>query len=852
MAIIPVSRDDIENFTIVTTPRRTFAFSSGSFGQRVTGSIRIYPRFSEVNQKSTDEPVATGPLKDKNFLNEYEGINSAVRQIRFGSNSSNNATGKLENYFGLVSSASIKFNHTSSIERFSPLDFYTDNEPISRYTMAKNTVKDVLMPHYRTSYPNANWSYTNYHSLNFFTVSKTSQTIPTSSVLIYPNIQNKQLPVQAGHVSGTYCLSGAFTFDFYINPRYQTDSLDTGHFKAGTIFHLSSSYALSLVTGSSKGPTGAPDGFRLQLQLSHSADISPSHAVQGSYPSNLVFLSDDNCLSWNKWHHVVVRWGTNSINDGTGSFVIDGIEKGYFVVPSGTINPRSTAGKSNPDALCIGNFYEGTNTGLSSQAYFFTYNIARANGTQFLLSGAAYSNIDQPAAYSFNHPLKAEVHNLNIRRKYLFNDQIAFSSSLGVGGDANNQNLFAFCLPPFFVQESAIRRKHKTTQGGVLQTPYHTISGTTDDPFNVSMAFGVNGHYINLENFTRDFTNVQYPRLIDLTGSAQSAAGQQTVNANRALYASPGVSKRNLTILPCDNGNFEPNYELLRSERYIDKYRTISGSIIDWSAIYLDDLLSSKSFVVNSSDPSSQTFVSWSQDLYGATPSQPGVNIGPKLQNFYNQVDAQLSSSTSDANFNRGVLKGLPLPIYQSLRDASSNQVTIFNISNLYYGRRIQPGSFTLTDASISGSEGAVKITLKDDSLGGLYRADALTKHSIQNCVGNIFYDEGIVLIKNPHLFFFGKQQYEMSFKGISNIYSTKYEILAGSSQLNSSSNSSYARQKDAMRPSGDPADKSGFIYITGINLHDENMNIVARTKLAQPIIKRVSDKVLFKIAIDM
>jgi hypothetical protein len=186
------------------------------------------------------------------------------------------------------------------------------------------------------------------------------------------------------------------------------------------------------------------------------------------------------------------------------------------------------------------------------------------------------------------------------------------------------------------------------------------------------------------------------------------------------------------------------------------------------------------------------------------------------------------------------------------LRDASSNQVTIFNISNLYYGRRIQPGSFTLTDASISGSEGAVKITLKDDSLGGLYRADALTKHSIQNCVGNIFYDEGIVLIKNPHLFFFGKQQYEMSFKGISNIYSTKYEILAGSSQLNSSSNSSYARQKDAMRPSGDPADKSGFIYITGINLHDENMNIVARTKLAQPIIKRVSDKVLFKIAIDM
>ena len=100
-------------------------------------------------------------------------------------------------------------------------------------------------------------------------------------------------------------------------------------------------------------------------------------------------------------------------------------------------------------------------------------------------------------------------------------------------------------------------------------------------------------------------------------------------------------------------------------------------------------------------------------------------------------------------------------------------------------------------------------------------------------------------------MFFFGKQQYEVAFKGVSNIYSTKYEILAGSGQLNSSSNPSYALEKNNLRASGDPIDKDVFVYISSVNLHDENMNVVAKVKLAQPIIKRFADKILFKIAID-
>jgi hypothetical protein len=151
----------------------------------------------------------------------------------------------------------------------------------------------------------------------------------------------------------------------------------------------------------------------------------------------------------------------------------------------------------------------------------------------------------------------------------------------------------------------------------------------------------------------------------------------------------------------------------------------------------------------------------------------------------------------------------------------------------------------------LSGSQGSVGITLKDDGQGSLYRADSLTPHDTKNSVGNIFYDEGIVLVKSPHLYFFGKNQYEIEFKGVKNIYTSKYEILAGPGLLNSSSNPTYIQNSDNLKASGSPTDKDTFVYISGLNFHDENMNVVAKARLAQPIIKREGDKFLFKVAFD-
>jgi hypothetical protein len=199
-----------------------------------------------------------------------------------------------------------------------------------------------------------------------------------------------------------------------------------------------------------KDTNGLPNAYRLVLQLSHSADIRPSVALPGAFPNNLVFLSEDNSLLRNRWHHVVIRWGSTRENNGTGSFVIDKIERGTFVIPSATIAPNYTLSVLVPGVLSVGNFYEGTNFGTANQGRFFGLNTAQREGLQDLGAGA----VEYPASFLFNHPLNAEVHDVVIKNKYTTNTEIMSGSGKGQQDLRNT----LFYLPPFFTHDLSVCR----------------------------------------------------------------------------------------------------------------------------------------------------------------------------------------------------------------------------------------------------------------------------------------------------------------------------------------------------------------------------------------------------------
>lgn len=839
MSIFKIASTDFQSVTIATNPSRYYSFTPNG----ITGSLRVFARENFVEKDIGI--LSLGPFDDSTLESEWAAAKNKIN------------ISDLDEYFTKIQSTGLSERKAAvlNIVRFTPEDDYTfftrfiSGESIRNH-FKKLTIKDNLSNYYRAAYPSAHWAYSNYHCLNFFS----SSTVPTASVLLYPNVNDQKMP--EGYSTGRYAVSGAFSFDFHINPRYK--NLDAeGHFKAGTIFHLSSSYALSLVTGSSKDVNGLPIGFRLQLQLSHSADISPSLASNSNYPKDLVFLSNDNSLSWNNWHHVVVRWGTNTINHGTGSFIIDGVNKGTFVIPSGTIAPLAypdtMMSPANPDVLCIGNYYQGNNTGNNRLKKFFSLNQSVREGTYTLDFS---SSEESPGGFSFNHPLQAEVHDLSIKRFYIPDEEIQETSSTGIS-DLKN---VCFYLPPFFTLDSPYRDGIGGIPG-ILKTPSMVYGGITTTPFNVEMSFGVNGHYINTENFLKDFASNYNPRQLFLTGTAVTYDSNLTKKANEILYSQPEIRKRNLLILPCDDGKFYPNYDVIQTEniKILNKQlftNATSSLTFDPKAIcYVDDLgnyspgfISLNNMITNLSG--TNVFDEQAiNTLIGFSPDKPTNSRGSAIKEWENSVYKSFSQDFDSLPDRLFVLqRQMPLSIPLLTKDGSSNQVVFFDISNLFYGIQIDPGSFTITDSSMSGSGGSVSITIKDDGNGTLYRADSITPHSTWNSVGTIFYNEGIIAIKNPHLYFFGKNQYEISFNGEQNIHVLRFDCNAPQNYLNSSSNVVYKPLPSTNRPNELDSD---YVYVSGINFHDDNLNVVMKTQLAQPIMKRHSEKILFKIKYD-
>jgi hypothetical protein len=792
MSLIKITEDDVETFTIVTNPKKTYSSSSID---GASGEISLFARRSSI-EKEARPLLQTGVQ----VFNE-ESIESLRLKIVEKAKNSTNVSSEVNYYIAGVNSelSSSKKHKKLNIFRFEPSFEFTDD------TLKKRAVQE-LYPYYRNQYPDAHWAYTNYHCINFFTASG----VPGDSVLLYPN--SSSVP-SLSSVSGSYSLADAFTFEFYINPRYTTDG-PTNDFKAGTIFHLSSSYAISLVSGSSKDSKGFVDKYKILLQLSHSADISPSLAAAGSYPRDLIFETNDNVLKRNNWHHVAIRWGTSKINQGSGSFFVDGVEAGTFVVPSASIAPAPySLPKANPDVLCIGNFYEGINTGSAAQSIFFNNEPSVRDGLVNLAPGF---NQHQPSQFSFSHPLNAEVHDLRIYNSFRLISNIDYDRTNG----PSSLSGLVFYLGPFFTRESPTRTV-LNQQGGVLQTPFFGIDGTTDDPFNVAMSFGVGGHYMNLENFLRDLATNNYPRQYQLTGS-QILDTISPVAANESLYLTGSVKKRNVTILPCDNGLFIPNFDLLKSGTILnvpsngsvmDKFVNDLGHL-DLTLISLKNLVSTSSLRPGLVPQSGSMF----DAIAGATPEDPGVDPGEVLT------------------------------IYQRTRDNSSNEVSFFEISNIFFGNRIKPESFKITDSKISGSGDKVSIALRDNGYGNLYRADSLTEHAKWNSVGNIFYNEGIAVVKSPNIPFFGKEQFSMEFEGEQTIHVLMLSAEASAGLVNSSSHPNFIPVSASLNVN---ESDTSFVYITNIDWLDDNLNVVMKTNLAQPIKKRNSDKLLVKAKMD-
>ena len=188
-------------------------------------------------------------------------------------------------------------------------------------------------------------------------------------------------------------------------------------------------------------------------------------------------------------------------------------------------------------------------------------------------------------------------------------------------GQSSFSNL-KFYVPPFFFPTSSLR--------SVLTTPFEKITSSTDDPFNVAFSFGKNGKMINLENFTREFVVGQQPKLQGLVPETINTT-VQNITADQFIYDSGSHKKRNFSILPNDNGLFQPNYYALSSHvssSNSPKFKTsVQDNFYDYSIISLEDMLPSSSLHPGLVQSQGKVF----DEIVSASSQNPGVNKGAVL-----------------------------------------------------------------------------------------------------------------------------------------------------------------------------------------------------------------------------
>lgn len=205
--------------------------------------------------------------------------------------------------------------------------------------------------------------------------------------------------------------------------------------------------------------------------------------------------------------------------------------------------------------------------------------------------------------------------------------------------------------------------------------------------------------------------------------------------------------------------------------------------------------------------------------------------------------------------------------------DRGVQMVRVLHVPSMFYGKQIATGSVRLQCNAYSNV--GIRRVLVDDGFGGLYLSGSVTRQLSGesytgpkwNKVGNVFYSEGLVVIRDPALLDFGdkfasdvqpgEDLLQVSFAGSDRISTKVLMCRANQAELNYSNNpTSYDWDtKGTVDPTDDvavPVREDGTTFITAIGIYDDERRLVAVAKLAQPIRKRTKDKIMIRLRLDI
>lgn len=196
------------------------------------------------------------------------------------------------------------------------------------------------------------------------------------------------------------------------------------------------------------------------------------------------------------------------------------------------------------------------------------------------------------------------------------------------------------------------------------------------------------------------------------------------------------------------------------------------------------------------------------------------------------------------------------------------NRMVIIDVPSAFYGREISRNSVSLTcRAFSSGSHGLVR-TLVDDGRGGLYLSGSASSSSLSvrddfagvgwNKVGNVFYGEGLIVIRDPSLLDFGRTDgasshpndtMQLSFRGLTMLPVKTLMCRVDRGERNASANPTFSTvEEDGAHVRSHP---SGSLRISTVGIYNSDRELVGVARLADPIRVRERDRLNIKLRMD-
>ena len=186
---------------------------------------------------------------------------------------------------------------------------------------------------------------------------------------------------------------------------------------------------------------------------------------------------------------------------------------------------------------------------------------------------------------------------------------------------------------------------------------------------------------------------------------------------------------------------------------------------------------------------------------------------------------------------------------------------SVLSIPQKYFGEKIKQGSFKLTDNSTSET-----IVIQDDGFGNLYAASASisssnsSMSSSDNYVGNIFYNNGVVVITETGSYSASISytdvttgNYSLDFESTQTIFVQEYTLKINPNEFNSTNNPTAAKFVSGSKLLRANLTGSNWSpYMTTIKFYsDDDFEPVMIARYPQPIKMRDDLTLIFKIRQD-